>query len=105
HGIVALPPAYNPPARVAERIAALDLVSRGRVEFGTGETSADSELMAYGVPRAEKHAMWLEALEVVARMLAEEPFRGHEGKYINFPVRNIVPKPVQKPHPPLWMAC
>src|SRR6202795_3944788 len=55
HGIVALPPAYNPPARVAERIAALDLVSRGRVEFGTGETSADSELMAYRIARAEKH--------------------------------------------------
>ncbi len=49
--------------------------------------------------------MWLESLEVVTRMMVEEPFRGHEGKYLNFPVRNVIPKPRQKPHPPLWVAC
>ena len=49
--------------------------------------------------------MWRESLEVVVRMMVEEPFHGHDGKYVKFPVRNIVPKPVQKPHPPLWMAC
>src|SRR5947209_19572321 len=43
HGIVLLPPGYNPPARVAERIATLDLVSDGRVEFGTGESASRSE--------------------------------------------------------------
>ena len=105
HGIVALPTAYNHPARVAERISTLDLMSNGRVEFGTGETSADAELFAFHVPREEKQAMWLESLEVVTRMMVEEPFRGHEGKYLQFPVRNIIPKPRQKPHPPLWVAC
>jgi alkanesulfonate monooxygenase SsuD/methylene tetrahydromethanopterin reductase-like flavin-dependent oxidoreductase (luciferase family) len=105
HGIVALPTPYNHPARVAERISTLDLISNGRVEFGTGETSADAELFAFHVPRQEKQAMWLESLEVVTRMLSEEPFRGHEGKYLNFPVRNVIPKPRQKPHPPLWVAC
>ncbi|HKD69445.1 MAG TPA: LLM class flavin-dependent oxidoreductase [Candidatus Binataceae bacterium] len=105
HGIVALPTPYNHPARVAERISTLDLISGGRVEFGTGETSADAELFAFHVPREEKQAMWLESLEVVTRMLSEEPFRGHEGKYLNFPVRNVIPKPRQKPHPPLWVAC
>src|ERR1022692_961467 len=54
HGIVLMPPGYNHPARVAERIATLDLVSRGRVEFGTGESSALLELGGYGVPVAEK---------------------------------------------------
>ena len=53
HGIVALPPAYNHPARVAERIATLDLVSNGRVEFGTGETGSNLELGGFGVERAE----------------------------------------------------
>jgi len=105
HGIVALPAPYNHPARVAERISTLDLISNGRVEFGTGETSSDSELFAFHVPREEKQAMWRESLEVVTRMLVEEPFRGHEGKYLNFPVRNVIPKPRQKPHPPLWVAC
>src|SRR5438034_8396464 len=49
HGIVQVPPGYNHPARVAERIATLDLVSRGRVEFGTGEASSASELGGFGV--------------------------------------------------------
>ncbi|MGO9060463.1 MAG: LLM class flavin-dependent oxidoreductase [Candidatus Binataceae bacterium] len=105
HGIVALPPAMNPTFRVAERIAMLDLVSGGRVEFGTGETSSNAELGGFLVPREDKHEMWREALEVVVRMMVEEPFGGHNGKYIKAPVRNVVPKPRQKPHPPLWLAC
>src|SRR3978361_531810 len=47
HGIVQLPPVTNHPVRVAERIATLDLVSDGRVEFGTGESSSDAELGAF----------------------------------------------------------
>jgi alkanesulfonate monooxygenase SsuD/methylene tetrahydromethanopterin reductase-like flavin-dependent oxidoreductase (luciferase family) len=105
HGIVLLPPAYNHPARVAERIATLDLVSNGRVEFGTGESSAELELGGFGIPRADKRDMWMESLGAIARMLVENPFQGHEGKYFSMPVRNVVPKPVQKPHPPLWVAC
>jgi alkanesulfonate monooxygenase SsuD/methylene tetrahydromethanopterin reductase-like flavin-dependent oxidoreductase (luciferase family) len=105
HGIVLLPPGYNHPARVAERIATLDLVSNGRVEFGTGESSAELELGGFGIPRADKRDMWMESLGAIARMLVENPFQGHEGKYFSMPVRNVVPKPVQKPHPPLWVAC
>ncbi len=105
HGIVLLPPGYNHPARVAERIATLDLVSNGRVEFGTGESSAELELGGFGIPRADKREMWMESLGAIARMLVENPFLGHDGKYFNMPVRNVVPKPVQKPHPPLWVAC
>ena len=105
HGIVLLPSAYNPPARVAERIATLDLVSNGRVEFGTGESSSDVELGGFNIPRAEKREMWQESLGAICRMFAEEPFLGHQGKHFEMPVRNVVPKPVQKPHPPLWVAC
>jgi len=105
HGITLLPPAYNHPARVAERIATLDLVSNGRVEFGTGESSAQLELGGFGIPRDDKRDMWMESLGAIARMFVENPFLGHEGKYFNMPVRNVVPKPVQKPHPPLWVAC
>jgi alkanesulfonate monooxygenase SsuD/methylene tetrahydromethanopterin reductase-like flavin-dependent oxidoreductase (luciferase family) len=105
HGIVLLPPTYNHPARVAERIATLDLVSNGRVEFGTGESSAEAELGGFNIARAEKRAMWQESLGAICRMFVESPFLGHQGKYFSMPVRNVVPKPVQKPHPPLWVAC
>jgi alkanesulfonate monooxygenase SsuD/methylene tetrahydromethanopterin reductase-like flavin-dependent oxidoreductase (luciferase family) len=104
-GVTLLPPPINHPARVAERVGALDLLSRGRAEFGTGESSSFSELDAFHVSRTEKRAMWHEALGVICRMMVEEPFQGHEGKYIQFPPRNIIPKPIQKPHPPLWVAC
>ncbi|HEX8858937.1 MAG TPA: LLM class flavin-dependent oxidoreductase [Actinomycetes bacterium] len=105
HGIVQLPPAYNHPARVAERIATLDLLSGGRVEFGTGESSSETELGGFGIAREDKRAQWDEALDVVTRMLVEEPFAGHQGKFVDVPPRNLVPKPLQKPHPPLWVAC
>jgi alkanesulfonate monooxygenase SsuD/methylene tetrahydromethanopterin reductase-like flavin-dependent oxidoreductase (luciferase family) len=105
HGIVQLPPAYNHPARVAERIATLDLISHGRVEFGTGESSSQAELGGFGVARELKRAQWEEALDVCVRLLAEEPFAGHQGRFLSVPPRNLVPKPKQKPHPPLWVAC
>jgi hypothetical protein len=63
HGIVLMPPGYNRPARVAERIAALDLVSDGRVEFGTGESASILELGGYRVDIAEKRAAWREPVE------------------------------------------
>ncbi|HEY7485130.1 MAG TPA: LLM class flavin-dependent oxidoreductase [Streptosporangiaceae bacterium] len=105
HGIVQLPPAINHPARVAERIATLDLVSHGRVDFGTGEGSSAAELGGFGVVRSAKRAMWEEAFDVITRMFVEQPFAGWDGQYVRMPPREIVPKPVQRPHPPLWVAC
>jgi alkanesulfonate monooxygenase SsuD/methylene tetrahydromethanopterin reductase-like flavin-dependent oxidoreductase (luciferase family) len=105
HGIVLLPPGYNAPARTAERIATLDLVSNGRVDFGTGESSSLAELGGFGVPVLEKRDQWREALEQIANMLVMDPYPGYDGKYFSMPCRNVVPKPVQKPHPPIWVAC
>ena len=75
-GIVASPPGYQHPARVAEKVSTLDLVSRGRVEFGSGETSSGAELGGFGVDRETKRQQWEEALDVVTRMFVEEPFLG-----------------------------
>ncbi|MFF8384922.1 LLM class flavin-dependent oxidoreductase [Streptomyces kanasensis] len=105
HGIVTLAPGVNHPARVAERIATLDLISRGRVDFGTGQGSSQMELDGFGVSRETKREQWQEALGVVTRMLADEPFTGHKGRWIDVPPRNVLPKPKQRPHPPLWVAC
>src|SRR6184192_396250 len=105
HGIVQAPSAVNHPARVAERVATLDLVSGGRVEFGTGEGSSQMELGAFGVERETKRAQWEESLDAITRMFVEEPFAGYEGRWTSMPPRNVIPKPKQKPHPPLWIAC
>src|SRR3954454_6865149 len=104
-GILPLPPPYQHPARVAETVATLDLVSDGRVEFGTGETSSGAELEGFGVDRATKREQWDEALDAITRMFVEEPFAGIEGHFVSMPQRNVVPKSLQKPHPPLWVAC
>ena len=105
HGIVLMPPGYNHPARVAERIATLDLISDGRVDWGTGESSSRIELEGFDIDPKRKHDMWEETVRETARMMAAEPYPGFEGRYFSMPHRNVVPKPLQKPHPPIWVAC
>jgi alkanesulfonate monooxygenase SsuD/methylene tetrahydromethanopterin reductase-like flavin-dependent oxidoreductase (luciferase family) len=105
HGIVPLPPNINHTARVAERIATLDLVSDGRVDFGTGESTSEAELGGFLVDRDTKREQWDEALDAVTRMFVEQPFGGYQGKHLEMPVRDVLPKTLQKPHPPLWVAC
>jgi alkanesulfonate monooxygenase SsuD/methylene tetrahydromethanopterin reductase-like flavin-dependent oxidoreductase (luciferase family)/putative sterol carrier protein len=105
HGIVQIPPGFNHPARVAERIGTLDLISGGRVEFGTGESSSQAELGGFGVDRETKREQWEESIDVITRMFVEEPFAGYDGRWTSMPPRSVVPKPKQKPHPPLWVAC
>ncbi|HWO94680.1 MAG TPA: LLM class flavin-dependent oxidoreductase [Dehalococcoidia bacterium] len=105
HGIVLMPPNYNHPARIAERIATLDLVSNGRVEWGTGESASRAELEGFRIDPNQRRAMWRETVEQVANMLAMDPYPGFEGEFFSMPTRNVVPKPVQKPHPPIWVAC
>jgi alkanesulfonate monooxygenase SsuD/methylene tetrahydromethanopterin reductase-like flavin-dependent oxidoreductase (luciferase family) len=105
HGIIQTAPGYNHPARTAERVATLDLVSGGRVEFGSGESSSEAELGGFRIDPALKREAWLEGLQVAIRCMTETPFTGVAGQFVTMPPRNVVPKPVQKPHPPLWVAC
>ena len=105
HGIRQVIPNYNHPARTAECLATLDIISNGRVEFGIGEGATRLELGGFKIPAKEKRAMALEAGEQIANMMALDPYPGFEGKYFSMPCRNVLPKPVQKPHPPMWLAC
>jgi alkanesulfonate monooxygenase SsuD/methylene tetrahydromethanopterin reductase-like flavin-dependent oxidoreductase (luciferase family) len=105
HGIVVMSPKFNHPARVAERIATLDILSCGRVEWGSGESGSRMELEGFGVDFVDKRPMWAEALEETAKMMSMNPYPGFQGKYFSMPHRNVVPKPIQKPHPPIWAAC
>jgi len=105
HGIRQVIPNYNHPARTAEGIATLDLLSDGRVQFGIGEGATRLELGAFGIQAKTKRARALEAAEQICNMMVLTPYPGFEGEGFSMPCRNVLPKPLQKPHPPLWMAC
>src|SRR5437763_3386605 len=95
HGIVQTPPPFNHPARIAERVSTLDLLSDGRVDFGTGEASSEAELGGFGIEPEDKRAMWEEGLRVALRWMSETPFTGHDGRFGTMPPRNVLPKPMQ----------
>jgi alkanesulfonate monooxygenase SsuD/methylene tetrahydromethanopterin reductase-like flavin-dependent oxidoreductase (luciferase family) len=105
HGIVQMPPNQNHPARVAERIATLDLLSNGRVEFGTGEGATATELGGFLTQQSLKKDAWEEATRECLRMMTDTPYPGYEGEHFSMPERNVIPKPLQKPHPPVWVAA
>jgi alkanesulfonate monooxygenase SsuD/methylene tetrahydromethanopterin reductase-like flavin-dependent oxidoreductase (luciferase family) len=102
-GVTLMPHAFTHPARVAEKVATVDILSGGRVEWGTGR-STPMEQTAFGVPRDESRAQWQEAIEAVVGMWEQERF-SFDGTYLKFPERVVTPKPVQDPHPPCWMAA
>jgi alkanesulfonate monooxygenase SsuD/methylene tetrahydromethanopterin reductase-like flavin-dependent oxidoreductase (luciferase family) len=103
HGVALLPKPFNHPIRLAERAAALDILSDGRVEFGTGRSTL-FEQDGFRVDVNEAVGMWKEALDMIPRMWTEEKF-SYQGKYWEVPERNVLPKPVQEPHPPMWTAA
>jgi len=97
--------AVNHPARVAERIATMDHLSKGRVQFGTGRGSSSAEWGGFAIPNAaQTKPMWRESLEQIPRMWRDEPYE-FEGQYFRMPKRNVLPKPYTRPNPPMWVAC
>ena len=105
HGIRQVIPNYNHPARTAEGIATLDLISDGRVDFGIGEGATRLELHGFDIPAKRKREMSLEAGEQIANMMVMDPYPGFESEFFSMPCRNVLPKPRQAPHPPMWIAC
>jgi len=103
HGVMMVLPPFNHPARCAERGAALDIISNGRLEFGTGRSATWTELGGFRCDPDLTKEMWDEAVRAIPKMWTQETF-SWQGKYFSMPERPIVPKPLQKPHPPLWVA-
>ena len=93
------------PFLVAERVATLDILSNGRADFGCGRGTAAYINEGFGVDSAEGRAMTDESLRAVMEIFRNERFEGFEGKYWSLPPRQVVPRPLQKPHPPLWTAA
>lgn len=102
HGIYHL--TTNHPSKVAAQAATLDLLSHGRVELGLGESASSTELEPFGVTMENKRAIWEDAVRCMTPMFKDEPCE-YDGPHFKFPYRNVVPKPLQRPHPPLWVAC
>ena len=103
HGVRLLPFNYNHPVRAAEMAATLDIMSRGRLDFGTGRSASAIELEGFGIDPATTRAQWDEALRMIPKMWTQEEF-SWDSPTFKVPPRNVLPKPVQKPHPPLWMS-
>jgi alkanesulfonate monooxygenase SsuD/methylene tetrahydromethanopterin reductase-like flavin-dependent oxidoreductase (luciferase family) len=103
HGAVVCVPQINHPIRVAERAATLDVLSGGRLEFGTARSSTWTELGGFQVNPDHTKKTWDEYIRVLPKMWTQERF-AYEGFSFSMPERAIVPKPLQKPHPPLWVT-
>ncbi|MBO0732448.1 MAG: LLM class flavin-dependent oxidoreductase, partial [Acidimicrobiaceae bacterium] len=103
-GVTLMPFGFIHPARVAEKVATVDVLSHGRVEWGTGR-STPMEQAAFGVPIDDtSRDQWREAVEIVVRMWEEELF-SWDSPNLKFPPRIVTPKPFQDPHPPVWQAA
>ena len=103
HGIVICVPEFNHPVKIAERAAVLDILSGGRLEFGTGRSATWTELGGFRANPDTTKNSWDEFVHAIPQMWMQERF-GFEGQYFSMPTRAVLPKPYQKPHPPMWVA-
>jgi alkanesulfonate monooxygenase SsuD/methylene tetrahydromethanopterin reductase-like flavin-dependent oxidoreductase (luciferase family) len=104
HGVRLLPFKFNNPIKIAEQAAVLDIMSNGRVDLGTGRSTTAQELDGFSVDYDRTRAEVREALDIIVKAWTDDILE-YKGKLIQVPPRRVVPKPIQKPHPPMWMAC
>lgn len=106
HGIALLPTPFNHPVRLAERVGALDILSMGRIELGTGRSIAELEIGGFGVDPGDTRGMWAESVDLMQKLWTHRDEEvSFDGKYVQLPPRKVFPRPVQDPHPPMWMAA
>jgi alkanesulfonate monooxygenase SsuD/methylene tetrahydromethanopterin reductase-like flavin-dependent oxidoreductase (luciferase family) len=101
-GVSVLPLCH--PIRTAEEAATVDQVSQGRLDFGVGRSGFPRAYAGYGIPYDESRERFQESLEVILKAWSQERF-SHTGKYFTFAELSVVPRPYQKPHPPIWVAA
>jgi alkanesulfonate monooxygenase SsuD/methylene tetrahydromethanopterin reductase-like flavin-dependent oxidoreductase (luciferase family) len=95
---------WNHPILVAERLATLDIVSNGRAEIATARSNNLTTLGAFGVDPSETRAQWEDGLAVLIKAMSDETLE-HDGPVWKIPARQIVPQPLQRPHPPIWVSA
>jgi alkanesulfonate monooxygenase SsuD/methylene tetrahydromethanopterin reductase-like flavin-dependent oxidoreductase (luciferase family) len=102
-GIAVCVPEINHPIRIAERAAVMDILSGGRYDFGSGRSATWTELGGFRANPDTTKATWDEFVRAIPRMWTEERY-AHDGVSFSMPSRAVLPKPYQKPHPPMWVA-
>ena len=104
-GLVAAILPFHHPLRLAEQTALVDIVSRGRLEVGFGRGNRPAEFRGYNVPQQENRDRFEEAVEIITQAWTQtEPF-SYEGRFFTVRDTRVIPKPVQKPHPPVYQVC
>jgi alkanesulfonate monooxygenase SsuD/methylene tetrahydromethanopterin reductase-like flavin-dependent oxidoreductase (luciferase family) len=91
------------PLQSAEDYAMVDVISNGRLEFGIGSGKTGLDYRVFGIPREESRARMEEANEVILKAWSQERL-SHQGKFWQFEEIQLYPRPVQQPHPPIWVA-
>jgi len=100
--MVTVLPLYEP-LRLAEEIAMLDQLSKGRLNLGIGSGVAPDEMIRYGIPMEESKPRFHEALEVLLSAFGRDRF-DHHGRFYSYRDAALIPRPLQRPHPPLCQA-
>src|SRR3954462_1785318 len=101
--ILVLP--WHNPVLLAEQVATLDLLSRGRLDLGVGKGYRHNEFAGFAMPPDEAEPRFAEVLDVLVRALASDAPFSHRGRFFRFDEVVVEPPPHQRPHPPLWLAA
>jgi alkanesulfonate monooxygenase SsuD/methylene tetrahydromethanopterin reductase-like flavin-dependent oxidoreductase (luciferase family) len=101
-GVSVLPLCH--PIRTAEEAATVDQISHGRLDFGVGRSGFPRAYAGYGIRYDESRDRFQESLDVILKAWTQHGF-SHAGKYFTFDNLTVVPRPYQKPHPPIWVAA
>ncbi|HEV8531034.1 MAG TPA: LLM class flavin-dependent oxidoreductase [Methylomirabilota bacterium] len=95
---------FHHPLRLAEQMALVDIISNGRLDVGVGRGNRPMEFRGFHVPQEESRDRFDEAVEILRRAWTEERF-SYDGRFFKVPEVSVIPKPVQRPHPPLYQVC
>src|SRR3989475_11038868 len=95
---------FHHPLRLAEQMALIDIISKGRLDVGVGRGNRPAEFKGYHVPQQENRERFDETVDVIQRGWTEERFSYH-GRFFSFDDVRVIPKPVQRPHPPPYQVC
>jgi len=101
--VVVLP--WHNPVLIAEQVATLDLLTGGRVDFGVGKGYRQAEFDGFCIPIEEATERFDEAMEIIRKAWTTEGRFSHRSKHWHYENIVVEPEPLQRPHPPLWLAA
>src|SRR2546428_2817270 len=95
---------FHEPLRLAEQMALVDIISKGRLDMGVGRGNRPAEFKGYHVPQQENRERFDEAVDIMLKAWTEERF-SHAGRFFTIEEARVIPKPWQRPHPPIYQVC